>query len=112
MSADCRPLGAWLLTDCVVSLSNGQGIRDCDVSFVERLGIGGQAAIGCRCRKYMAHWFFFVGSVEIPPTRKFVGHDILSIQRSDDKRRDVVLIGPLPQRPTRMMLFDVVFDLE
>jgi hypothetical protein len=62
--------------------------------------------------KYTVRWIFFDGDEEIPSTRKFTGHDVLSIQRNDDKSRDVVLVGPLPGQPTRMSMFDVVVELE
>lgn len=54
--------------------------------------------------KYKNRWVFLGASGEIPPTEKFEGFRLLSVERQQNPRHDHVLIGPLPEEPTRMRI--------
>lgn len=50
--------------------------------------------------KYRSSWQFRSGDTPMPATEKFEGHPLLVYQPRGDK--DLLLIGPLPMRPTEV----------
>lgn len=54
--------------------------------------------------RYKNSWVFFNGTRQVPSTAKFEGHYTRMLRRLRGPPRDSMLIGPLPERPTRMRI--------
>lgn len=54
--------------------------------------------------KYKNSWVFVNGTRQVPRTQKFGGHRLQTVRRLRGPPRDSMLIGPLPERPTRMRI--------